>query len=155
MATAFYMDRNFRDLRPQLAGLRVTLISGRSLGQARGKVAGKFSEEYQHNVAICEFNPDDLKSLGIEAGQNVRLTTRNGSVVLKATVASQQVQRGIVFAPYGPWINSIIPSETSGTGMPSFKGIEVEVMAAPNDRIVDLESLVGQIGMDGKIGQRS
>ena len=122
------------------------LISGRSLGQARGKIAGKFSEEYQRNVAICEFNSEDLKSLGVDPGQNVRLTARNLSVVLKATVASQQVQRGIIFVPYGPWINSIMPSETSGTGMPLFKGIEVEVTAAPNENVVDLETLIGRIG---------
>lgn len=125
------------------------LISGRSLGQAKGKIAGKFSEEYQRNVAICEFNSEDLKSLGVDPGQNVRLTARNASVVLRATVASQQVQRGIIFVPYGPWINSIMPSETSGTGMPLFKGIEVEVTAAPDENVVDLETLIGRIGMSG------
>jgi formylmethanofuran dehydrogenase subunit D len=137
-----------------LTGLRVTLISGRSLGQARGKIAGKFSEEYQRNVAICEFDPEDLKSLGVDPGQNVRLSTRNASVILKATVASQQLQRGIIFAPYGPWINSIMPSETSSTGMPLFKGIEVEVTPAPNENVADLEALIGRIRMSGKIEQR-
>lgn len=138
-----------------MTGLRATLISGRSLGQARGKIAGKFSEEYQQNVAVCEFDPEDLKTLGVDPGQNVRLTSKNASVVLKATLASQQVQRGIVFAPYGPWINSIMPSETSGTGMPLFKGIEVEVTPAPNENVVDLKTLIGRIGMSGKIEQRS
>ena len=139
-----------------MSDLRVTLISGRSLGQARGKIAGKFSEEYQKNVAICEFNPEDLKSLGVEPGQNVRLSTRNGSVVLKATLASQQGPRGIVFAPYGPWINSIMPVQTSGTGMPLFKGIEVEVTPAPNENVANLETLVGQIGMgERNLEQRS
>ena len=137
-----------------MTGLRVTLISGRSLGQARGKIAGKFSEEYQRNVAICEFDPEDLKSLGVDPGQNVRLSTRNASVILKATVASQQLQRGIIFAPYGPWINSIMPSETSSTGMPLFKGIEVEVTPAPNENVADLEALIGRIRMSGKIEQR-
>ena len=135
-----------------MTGLRVTVISGRSLGQAKGKIAGKFSEEYQRNVAICEFNPDDLKSIGVDAGQNVRLSTKNTSVVLRATVGSQQVQRGTVFAPYGPWINSIMPSETSGTGMPLFKGIEVEVTPALTENVSDLKSLIGKIE---KIGQRS
>ena len=135
--------------------MRFTLISGRSLGQARGKIAGKFSEEYKHNVAICEFDAEDLKSLGVDPGQNVRLATRNASIILKATVASQKAQRGIVFAPYGPWINSIMPSETSGTGMPLFKGIEVEVTPAPNEDVADLKTLIGRIGMSGKIEQRS
>jgi len=134
--------------------LHFTLISGRSLGQARGKIAGKFSEEYKHNVAICEFDPEDLKTLGIDPGQNVRLTAGNASVVLKAAVASQPVQRGIIFAPYGPWINSIMPSGTSSTGMPLFKGIEVEVTPASNEKVVDLKTLIGQVGISGKIEQR-
>ena len=106
-------------------------------------------------MATCEFHPEGLKSLGVEPGQNVRLSTTNASVVLKATVALQQVQRGIVFAPYGPWINSIIPSETSGTGMPLFKGIEVEATPAPDENVVDLETLIGRIGTSGKIEQLS
>jgi formylmethanofuran dehydrogenase subunit D len=125
--------------------LRVTLLSGRSLGQAKGKVTGKFSEEYLRNVAVCELNPEDLKSLGISPGQNVRVTTKTGSVVVRAAIASQSAQRGIIFMPYGPWVNMVIASETYGTGMPSLKGIEAEVTAAPNEKLLDLRSLIGNM----------
>ena len=125
--------------------MKVTLVSGRSLGQARGKVMGKFSEEYLRNVAICEMNPEDLKSLGVSPGQNVKVTTRSGSVVVRSAIASQASQRGIVFMPYGPWVNMVIPSETYGTGMPSMKGIEAEVTAAPDEKLLDLRSLVGYV----------
>jgi formylmethanofuran dehydrogenase subunit D len=123
--------------------LKVTLLTGRSLGQAKGKVRGKFSDEYLRNVAVCELDPADLKSLGIYPGQNVKVTTKTGSVVVRAAIASQSAQRGIVFMPYGPWANVVIPSETRGTGMPPLKGIEAEVTAAPNEKLLDLRTLIG------------
>ena len=118
------------------------MLSGRSLGQGRSKVIGKFSEEYLRNVAVCELNPEDIKSLGISPGQNVKVTTKTGSVVVRSAIASQASQRGIVFMPYGLWVNMLIPAETRGTGMPSMKGVEAEVTAAPDEKLMDLRSLV-------------
>jgi formylmethanofuran dehydrogenase subunit D len=123
--------------------LKVTLISGRSLGQGKGKLTGKFSEEYLRNVAVCELHPEDLKSLGISPSQNVKVSTRTGSVVVRAVIASQPMERGTAFMPYGPWVNMVIPSETYGTGMPVLKGIEADVMAAPNEKLLDLRTLIG------------
>jgi formylmethanofuran dehydrogenase subunit D len=122
--------------------LKVSLLSGRSIGQARGKVMGKFSDEYLRNVAVCEMNPEDLKSLGISPGQNVKVTTKTGSVVVRSAIASQTSQRGIIFMPYGPWVNMVISAETYGTGMPSMKGIEAEVTPAPDEKLLDLRSLI-------------
>jgi formylmethanofuran dehydrogenase subunit D len=122
--------------------LKVTLLSGRSLAQGRSKGIGKFSEEYLRNVAVCELNPEDMKSLEISPGQNVKVTTKTGSVVVRSVVASQKSQPGIVFMPYGLWVNVLIPPETYGTGMPSMKGIEAEVSAAPDEKLMDLRSLI-------------
>jgi formylmethanofuran dehydrogenase subunit D len=123
--------------------LKVILVSGRSLGQGKGKLTGKFSEEYLRNVAVCELDPEDLKSLGISPGQNVKVTTKTGTVVVRAAIASQRMERGTVFMPYGPWINMIVSSETHGTGMPFLKGIEAEVTATPNEKLLDLRTLIG------------
>jgi formylmethanofuran dehydrogenase subunit D len=125
--------------------LNVTLLSGRSLGQAKSRESGRFSEEYLRNVAVCELNPEDLESLGITQGQNVKVATKTGSVVLRAAIASQPLPRGVVFLPYGPWANMVIPIETYGTGMPSFKGIGAEVTAAANEKILDVRSLIAQM----------
>lgn len=125
--------------------MKVTLLTGRSLGQAKGKVTGKLSEEYLRNVAVCELNPEDLKSLGISPSQNVKVTTKTGSVVVRAAIASQSVQRGIAFMPYGPWVNMVIPTETYGTGMPSMKGIEAEVTAAADEKLFDLRGLIAHM----------
>jgi len=125
--------------------LKVTLISGRSLGQARSRETGRFSEEYLRNVAVCELNPEDLASLGVTQGQNVKVTTKTGSVVVRAAIASQALPRGVIFMAYGPWVNMVTPLETYGTGMPSFKGIEAEVTAAADQEILDVRTLVGHI----------
>ena len=128
-----------------MPSLNATLLSGRSLGQAKSREAGRFSEEYLRNVAVCEMNSDDLASLGITQGQNVKVSTKTGSVILRATIAAQTLPRGIIFLPYGPWANMVIPIETHGTGMPSFKGIEAEVTAAVNEKILDARTLIGNM----------
>jgi len=128
--------------------LNVTLLSGRSLGQAKSREVGRFSEEYRRNVAVCELNPEDLASLGITQGQNVKVATKTGNIVLRAAIASQSLPRGVIFLPYGPWANMVIPLETYGTGMPSFKGIEAEVTAAANEKILDVRTLIGHM-MEG------
>ena len=125
--------------------MKVTLISGRSLGQAKSKVTGKFTEEYLRNVAVCEFHPEDLRTLGIAPGQNVKVSTKSGTVVVRSAVASQPSQRGVVFMPYGPWVSMVVPSETGGTGMPSLKGFEAEVTVAPSEKLLDFRSLVDQM----------
>jgi formylmethanofuran dehydrogenase subunit D len=129
----------------EISSLKVTLISGRSLGQGRSKVIGKFSEQYLRDVAVCELDPEDMKILGISAGQNVKVTTKTGSVIVRSALASQITGRGVVFMPYGFWVNMLISAETFGTGMPSMKGIEAEVAAAPDEKVIDLRSLVGNL----------
>ena len=128
----------------ELSSLIVTLLSGRSLGQAKSREAGRFSEDYLRNVAVCEMNSEDLASLGITQGQNVKVSTKTGSVILRAVIAAQTLPRGIIFLPYGPWANTVIPIETYGTGMPSFKGIEAEVTPAANEKVLDVRTLIEQ-----------
>ncbi|MEM2927014.1 MAG: molybdopterin dinucleotide binding domain-containing protein, partial [Candidatus Bathyarchaeia archaeon] len=79
------------------------LITGRSLSQGREKERGKFSEAYKNAVAICELDPQDLEALGIREGDNVRIRTDFGCVVVKPIPSSQAPHRGIAFIPYGPW----------------------------------------------------
>jgi formylmethanofuran dehydrogenase subunit D len=44
--------------------VKVILISGRSIGQGRGKELGKFSEQYFQSVAICELSSEDMGKAG-------------------------------------------------------------------------------------------
>jgi formylmethanofuran dehydrogenase subunit D len=126
--------------------MKVKLITGRTLQQGASKEAGKLSEEYFNNVAICELDPSDMEALNISPGQNIVVKTKFGEVILKAVKSAQAPHKGIVFIPYGPWANLIMDPETHGSGMPSFKGIEAEVFPAKKeDKILTLKEVLEKI----------
>ena len=97
------------------------MVSGRSLSQARSRELGKFSDEYSRSVAICELDPDDLNELGALEGENVRVKTRFGEVVLRATASKQAPHRRVVFIPYGAWASMLFGTSTHASGMPTLK----------------------------------
>ncbi len=49
--------------------------------------------------AFVEIHPEDARALAIEGGSRVRVTSRRGSIVLKATV-TKRPQKGVVFIPF-------------------------------------------------------
>ncbi|MBI4562506.1 MAG: formate dehydrogenase subunit alpha, partial [Candidatus Rokubacteria bacterium] len=49
--------------------------------------------------AFCEMHPDDLAAMGIEAGEYVTVSSRRGSITLRARTA-QRVAPGAVFIPF-------------------------------------------------------
>jgi formylmethanofuran dehydrogenase subunit D len=125
-----------------LYSLKVSLITGRSLAQGIAKEQGKLSNDYLNSVACCEFNPEDLKELGISTGQNVRIATDFGSIVVKALEGRQFLDRGIAFMPYGPWSEFVVNPETHSTGMPSYKGIDVIITPTPEEKVLTIEEIV-------------
>ena len=126
-----------------MPSLTVTLLTGRTLRQGQGKEYGKLSERYWKSVAICEIDPDDLKGLGIKENATVEVSTRHGSVALRAVKSQRGPHAGKVFVPYGPWASMIVDPETHGTGMPSFKGIQAEVEPATDaQKVLTLQELL-------------
>ncbi len=124
--------------------LRVTLLTGRTLRQGQGKEYGKLSERYWKSVSICEIDPDDMKSLSVKEGQNVKIVTNFGSVVVRAVKSLRGPHKGVIFVPYGPWASMIVSPETDGIGMPSFKGIDAIIEPAPEGRVLQLSELLHQ-----------
>ena len=122
--------------------LPLTLVTGRTREQGVGKEKGKESEEYVESVSICHIDPGDMKKLGIKDETNVLVSTAYGSVVVKAVKSPRAPHPGIIFIPYGPWANAITDPETHGIGMPSFKGIPVEVEPAPEKPILSMAELL-------------
>jgi len=125
-----------------LALVKVILISGRSIGQGRGKELGKFSEQYFQSVAICELSSEDMSALAVPEGGNIKVKSAYGDVVVKAYTSKQTLPKGIAFIPYGPWANRVTDPQTHGSGMPSLKGIEAEISSALDQEVQRLESLV-------------
>jgi len=122
--------------------LRVTLITGRTIEQGVGKEMGKGSIEYYDSAAVCFFDKADLVKLGIKSGTSVRVSSKYGSVIVKARKYQWGVMPGMVFMPCGSWANAICGNETFSMGMPLFKGFPVEVEAAPNEPVLTLDELL-------------
>jgi formylmethanofuran dehydrogenase subunit D len=122
--------------------LRATLITGRTIEQGVGKEMGKGSIEYFESAAVCFFDKADMAQLGIKGGSNVRVTSKFGSVIVKAEKYPWGNMPGMVFIPCGTWANAICGDDTYSMGMPLFKGFPVEVEAAPNDPVLTLDELL-------------
>jgi len=107
--------------------MELTLITGRTVEQGCTKEYAKISDEYMMSVTICEMNAEDMKRLGVKDGGNVKISTDVGSIVVKAVTSRRIRTPGIIFIPFGPWVNAILPADTEGTGMPPLKGFKVRV----------------------------
>ena len=122
--------------------LQSTLITGRTIDQGVGKEMGKGSKEYFDSAAICFIDQADMTKLGIRSRTNVKVTSKYGSVIVKAMKNPYGTNPGIVFIPCGLWANAVCGDETFGMGMPLFKGFKVEVEPAPNQPVLTLDELL-------------
>ena len=125
--------------------IRATLITGRTIDQGVGKEMGKGSKEYYDSAAVCFLDKTDIVKLGLKGGAKVRVTSKFGSVVVKAKKFPRGTMIGMVFMPCGLWANAICGDDTYSMGMPLFKGFPVEVeQAAPNEPVLTLDELLKQ-----------
>lgn len=126
----------------QMPKLKVSLLTGRTVDQGKGKEFGKLSEEYWKSVAICEIDPDDIKELGIRENASIKITTDFGSAVVRTVESKRTPHPKVVFIPCGPWASLIMNPRTQGTGMPSLKGIPAEIEPAPEERVLSLPEVL-------------
>ncbi len=110
-----------------MAERRFTLHSIRTSKQGQQINVGKDDDDYRAIVTTMTMHPDDMKSLGIPAGGKVRIRTEVGESTF--VCQSGKVPPGMIFVPYGPPTCRLYGGETDGTGMPTTKGWEVEVLA--------------------------
>jgi formylmethanofuran dehydrogenase subunit D len=122
--------------------LQATLITGRTIDQGVGKEMGKGSKEYFDSSSVCFIDQADMVKLGIRGRTNVLVTSKYGTVIVKAVKNPYGSNPGLVFIPAGSWANAICGDETFGMGMPLFKGFPVEVEPAPNEPVLALDELL-------------
>jgi len=122
--------------------LHATLITGRTIEQGVGKEMGKGSIEYYDSSAVCFFDKADMIKLGIKNNSIVKVTSKWGSVAVKAQRYPWGTMPGMVFIPCGLWANAITGDDTYSMGMPIFKGFPVEVEPAPNEKVLTLDELL-------------
>jgi formylmethanofuran dehydrogenase subunit D len=127
--------------------VEVILISGRTSQQGIGLETGKGSRQYFESTSYIELSPDDVDVLGAEDGHTVKVSTDHGSIVVSVN-RSESLEEGLCFFPYGPWANRVFGSDTSGTGMPLFKGIKATVESAKGETILSLSELVDELRRD-------
>ena len=122
--------------------LQVSLLTGRTIDQGKGKECGKLSNEYLSSVSICEIDPEDMNFLGVKENDVVKVTTDFGSVNVRAIKSLRGPHPKVVFIPYGPWASILANPKTHGTGMPSLKGENAEIEYAPSEKVLSLEELL-------------
>ena len=119
-----------------MAKIQLNLISGRTIQQGVAIEGGKEKPAYREACGIIELDSEDFKKLGAWRNTNVRVTSAWGTVVVKAIDASQGPHPGLGWIPMGPWANSVTNPNTYSTGMPTFKGVPVEVEPAPSEPVL-------------------
>jgi formylmethanofuran dehydrogenase subunit D len=122
--------------------LRATIITGRTIDQGVGKELGKGSQEYFDSAAVCFMDKVDMMKLGLRNGANVQVTSKYGSVVVKARKFPRGSMPGMVFIPCGLWANAVCGDDTFSMGMPMFKGFPVDVEPAPDQIVLTLNELL-------------
>lgn len=119
-----------------MAKIQLNLITGRTIQQGVAIEGGKEKPAYREACGIIELDAEDFKKLGIYRNTNVRVTSPYGSVIVKAVDATQGPHPGLGWIPMGPWANQITNPDTYSTGMPTFKGVPVEVEPAPSEPVL-------------------
>jgi formylmethanofuran dehydrogenase subunit D len=106
------------------------LIPGRTSRQGAGISEGKFKANYQEEIQTVQMCPADMTRLGLSAGDRVRLTSDSGSV--EATIApskGDELPPGLLFVAYGDLSSRLMAGDTHGSGMPTSKGLDVQLQA--------------------------
>ncbi len=110
-----------------MAGKRFIMNAGRTTKQGQQINIGKDHDEYKSIVGTLTMHPDDMKEAGIVSGGTVLVRSTNGEAVFQCREGKVPV--GMIFVPYGPPTCRLMGQSTDGTGMPTSKGWEVEVVA--------------------------
>jgi formylmethanofuran dehydrogenase subunit D len=87
---------------------------------------GKESEEYVKLTSTMTMDPRDMQEIGLAEGQKAVVRTEFGEA--EFICQGGKVPRGMIFVPYGPPTCKLMGGDTDGTGMPTSKGWEVEVV---------------------------
>jgi formylmethanofuran dehydrogenase subunit D len=104
------------------------LIPGRTSKQGVGISEGKFKEGYRTETETLQVAPADMQRLGLKEQERVRLKSEWGQIEVRVTAAKgDELPPGLLFIAYGDLSSRLMGGETHGSGMPTSKGIDVEL----------------------------
>ena len=104
------------------------LIPGRTSKQGCGISEGKYKENYQSEITTLQVAPADMKRMALQNGDRVRLTGEFGKIEVGViTAKADELPAGLLFIAYGDLSSRLMGGDTHGSGMPTSKGIDVEL----------------------------
>jgi formylmethanofuran dehydrogenase subunit D len=109
-----------------MSSKRFILNASRSADQGKLINVGKESKEYQELTNSMTMAPEDMAAIGLADGQMAIVRTEFGEASFKCQPG--KIPLGMIFVPYGPPTCKLMGGDTDGTGMPTSKGWEVEVV---------------------------
>ncbi|HZN35704.1 MAG TPA: molybdopterin dinucleotide binding domain-containing protein [Pirellulaceae bacterium] len=109
-----------------MSAKRFILNSSRSSDQGKLINVGKESEAYKALTNTMTMLAADMAEIGLAEGQMALIRTEFGEASFKCQAG--KVPAGMIFVPYGPPTCRLMGGDTDGTGMPTSKGWEVEVV---------------------------
>lgn len=110
------------------------LIPGRTSKQGCGISEGKLTNGYLAETTVLQVAPSDMRRLGLREGQRVRLRSESGEAIVPVTAAKEdELPAGLLFIAYGDVSSRLMAADTHGTGMPTSKGIDVQLEILPEE----------------------
>lgn len=109
-----------------MPAIRLILNPMRTAQQGVNINVGKDGDAYKEITTTLSISPKDMAALGISNGGAVLVRTEFGEAEFKCETA--KVPDGLAFVPYGPPTCRLMGGNTDGTGMPTSKGWEVDVV---------------------------
>src|ERR1051325_3580207 len=104
------------------------LIPGRTSKQGTSMNETKLAGGYVDEINTLQMNADDMTRLKLKGGDKVRVRSETGVIELPGVAAKPgELPPGLLFLPYGDQSSRLMAGDTHGTGMPTSKGIDVEV----------------------------
>jgi len=88
---------------------------------------GKTNPEYVAETSMLTVSPQDYERLALGEEKKAKVKSSSGEIVVTCRAAAGP--EGIFSLPLGAPANLLIDEQTFGTGVPNFKGIDVEVQA--------------------------
>ena len=104
------------------------LIPGRTSRQGVGISEGKFESNYQEETNRIQMAPEDMQRLNLEEGDRVRITSETGQIEVSVVPAKRdELPAGLLFIAYGELSSRLMAGDTHGSGMPTSKGLDVQL----------------------------
>ena len=117
----------------------IKIITHRDVFQAAACEEDRFGEECQNLSTVIVLDAAEMNHMGIRDNSNVRLTSKWGSVMVKAKASPREEPKGIGFMIISPWSNALVSADTSD-GFPEYKNIDAKITVS-KEKVISLQGL--------------